>query len=150
VDIRPDGGVGAPKIWAELTVEAAVRRAMSTADPTQPIRWRDLLSVGHADGIALDAAGGIWAGGASTEKFMRITYGGAVTDLIRTPGRYAICCALGGNDRRTLFMTTTRLLGEARAKGGVGSPTLIDKIQAGDVESRIEIATVSEPGVGWP
>jgi sugar lactone lactonase YvrE len=144
------GQLAPPKIWADLTVEAAIRRTMATADPQSPVLWGDLLSVGHADGIALDAGGGIWAGGASTEKFMRVTYGGNVTDLIRTPGRYAICCALGGEDRRTLFMATTRLTGEATAKGGVGSPTLINKIQSGQVESFIEVATVSESGVGWP
>jgi sugar lactone lactonase YvrE len=144
------GSLGPRKIWAELTVEAAVRRAMANANPQEPVLWGDLISVGHADGIALDAGGGIWAGGASTEKFMRVTYGGIVTDLIRTPGRYAICCALGGDDRKTLFMATTKLTGAATAKGGVGSPTLIDKIQSDQVESFIEVAMVDEPGVGWP
>jgi sugar lactone lactonase YvrE len=58
------------------------------------------------DGICLDAAGGVWAGALAKRHFVRIERGGEVTDAIAVGDRWAIACALGGPDGRTLFMTT--------------------------------------------
>jgi sugar lactone lactonase YvrE len=56
------------------------------------------------DGICLDEAGAVWAAMPVAREFQRILPGGAVTDSISVDGRMAIACALGGPDRRTLFL----------------------------------------------
>ncbi|WP_374122149.1 SMP-30/gluconolactonase/LRE family protein [Frankia sp. AiPa1] len=56
------------------------------------------------DGIALDAEGAVWAAFPLAHEFRRILPGGEVTDVIDTGERMAIACALGGEDRRTLFL----------------------------------------------
>ncbi|MCK9897780.1 SMP-30/gluconolactonase/LRE family protein [Frankia sp. AgB32] len=56
------------------------------------------------DGIALDAEGAVWAAFPLAHEFRRISPGGEVTDRIATGERMAIACALGGADRRTLYL----------------------------------------------
>jgi sugar lactone lactonase YvrE len=56
------------------------------------------------DGIALDSEGGIWAGYPLAHEFRRVLPGGEVTDRIPMGEKMAIACALGGEDRRTLFL----------------------------------------------
>jgi sugar lactone lactonase YvrE len=79
--VGEDGRLSDPFLWAETG------------------RWTP-------DGICLDAAGGIWAGALAKQHFVRIERGGEVTDVIGVGERWAIACALGGPDGRTLFMTT--------------------------------------------
>ena len=58
------------------------------------------------DGICADAEGAIWVGGLSSGSFVRIEPGGRITDEIAVAPRWAVACALGGDDRRTLFLLT--------------------------------------------
>jgi sugar lactone lactonase YvrE len=59
------------------------------------------------DGICLDAEGGVWLGSPLTNEFLRVLEGGEVTHRIHyDDGKWAIACALGGADRRTLFLLT--------------------------------------------
>lgn len=62
---------------------------------------------GPPDGIALDAQGGVWVAMTLAHQFERITEGGEVTDRIDLGDRVAIACALGGPERRTLFLLTS-------------------------------------------
>lgn len=62
---------------------------------------------GPPDGIALDAQGGVWAAMTLAHQFERIIDGGEVTDRIDMDGRVAIACALGGPERRTLFLLSS-------------------------------------------
>ena len=62
---------------------------------------------GPPDGIALDAEGGVWAAMTLAHQFERIVAGGAVTDRIDMGERIAIACALGGPERRTLFLLSS-------------------------------------------
>jgi sugar lactone lactonase YvrE len=68
------------------------------------------------DGIALDAAGGVWFGSPTTEEFLRVLPGGEVTHRIATPGRWAVACALGGDDGRTLYLCVAETTMEQRAQ----------------------------------
>ncbi len=79
--VGADGRLSEPFLWAETG------------------RWTP-------DGICLDAAGGMWVGALAKHHFVRIERGGEVTDAIPVGERWAIACALGGPDGRTLFMTT--------------------------------------------
>lgn len=66
--------------------------------------WAELPD--HPDGICLDADDGVWIAGPVTDRFVRVVEGGEVTDVVETPGRHGIACALGGPDGRTLFLCT--------------------------------------------
>jgi len=61
------------------------------------------------DGIALDADGYVWSASAlAPGGFVRVAPGGAVDASIDLEGRTGFACALGGADRRTLFMLEAR------------------------------------------
>ena len=68
--------------------------------------WAQLPEGDAPDGICVDAEEAIWVASPSTGSVLRLLEGGEITDSIRT-GRKAIACALGGNDGRTLFVSTS-------------------------------------------
>ncbi len=88
------------------------------------------------DGICLDAEGAVWVAHARANQALRVLDGGRIAQTVSVPeGRAVYACALGGADRRTLFLCTSAVRGpESRdAKQG-----------------RIEIARVDVAGAGWP
>ncbi|OBH93236.1 SMP-30/gluconolactonase/LRE family protein [Mycobacterium sp. E2733] len=91
---------------------------------------------GPPDGIALDADGAVWASMTLAHQFERIIEGGAVTDRIDMAERVAIACALGGPERRTLFLLSST---EAYPQRLVGTRL-----------SRLDAVTVTTPGAGLP
>jgi sugar lactone lactonase YvrE len=107
--IGPDGSLGTRRVWAELP-------------GIMP------------DGICLDSEGGIWTATCANEV-LRVREGGEITDRVKTSIR-AFACMLGGNDRRTLFITTAESFNadEVRLKKS----------------GRVEIALVNVPGAGLP
>jgi len=68
--------------------------------------WAALPDGAVPDGICVDKEGAIWAASPSTGSVLRLREGGEVTDTIVT-GRQAIAAALGGQDGRTLFVSTS-------------------------------------------
>lgn len=80
-DIAPDGSLSNRRTWA----------ALGERTP---------------DGICLDQGGGIWVASFMTGEFVRVTEGGAVTDIVPVPGKAAVACQLGGADGKTLFCLT--------------------------------------------
>ena len=91
---------------------------------------------GPPDGIALDAEGGVWASMTLAHQFERVVAGGDVTDRIDMGDRVAIACALGGPQRRTLFLLSST---EAYPQRLVGTRL-----------SRLDAVTVTTPGAGLP
>jgi len=91
---------------------------------------------GPPDGIALDAEGGVWTSMTLAHQFERITAGGAVTDRVDMGERVAIACALGGPERRTLFL--------------LSSTDAYPQRLAGTRLSRLDAVTVATPGAGLP
>jgi sugar lactone lactonase YvrE len=91
---------------------------------------------GPPDGIALDAEGGVWTSMTLAHQFERITAGGEVTDRIHMGERVAIACALGGPERRTLFL--------------LSSTDAYPKRLVGTRESRLDAVLVATPGAGLP
>ncbi|HEX2808457.1 MAG TPA: SMP-30/gluconolactonase/LRE family protein [Kineosporiaceae bacterium] len=57
------------------------------------------------DGICADPGGGVWVANALGPRVLRVADGGRVTDTVTTT-QPAFACALGGDDRRTLFVMT--------------------------------------------
>lgn len=109
-DIKPDGSLANRRLWAEIA-------------PALP------------DGIALDAEGAIWVSSPFTNETIRVLEGGKVTERIKT-SQMSIACALGGKDRKTLFVLT--------------APTTDPEKCQANPASRIEITQVEVAGAGWP
>jgi sugar lactone lactonase YvrE len=86
------------------------------------------------DGIALDAEGAVWFADASGDACVRVREGGEIVDVVET-GRGCFACALGGDDRRTLFLLTG---------GGFSGEAIRSRTGA------IEAVEVDVPGAGWP
>jgi len=72
----------------------------------------------------------------TTREVLRVREGGAVTQRIATPGQ-AVACMLGGPDRRTLFVLTTRVM---------ATPEESRQSLAGAIYT----VPVAVPGAGWP
>jgi sugar lactone lactonase YvrE len=77
-DIAADGGLANRRVWADL-------------------------GDGVPDGICLDAEGAVWYGDVPNQRCVRVAEGGEVLQTVELD-RGCFACALGGEDRRTLFM----------------------------------------------
>lgn len=120
-DINDDGSLGNRRVFADTL----------DADP---------------DGIALDAEGAIWIGCPQLGAFRRILPGGRVTDEIKMPaGKWAVACALGGPDRRTLFLLTSWQTNENMKR-----LVSYEADKTSNSRGAIEVVTVEVPGAGWP
>jgi sugar lactone lactonase YvrE len=109
-DIRPDGSLSAGRIFADLVD-------------------------GSADGIAIDAEDAVWVSCFGESEFRRVHEGGRVSEVVAVPGEHAVACALGGPDRRTLFL----LCGQG-----------IEKMTEGGSRAWIRSLRVDVPGAGIP
>ncbi len=109
-DVAADGSLSNRRVWAEL-------------GDSMP------------DGIALDAEGAIWVASPFSHELLRVKRGGEVAERIKRE-QMPIACALGGADRRTLFVLTSETVQpeESRQKRS----------------ARIETTPVETPGAGWP
>ena len=79
-DIAVDGSLSNRRLWAQL--EAAI-----------------------PDGCCIDSEGALWVASPPTREVLRVREGGETTHRISTD-QMAIACALGGDDRRTLYVLT--------------------------------------------
>ena len=80
-DIEGDGGLSNRRVWADL-------------------------SDGVPDGICMDDEGALWYADVPNQRCVRVREGGQVLQTIDLD-RGCFACALGGADRRTLFMVAT-------------------------------------------
>jgi sugar lactone lactonase YvrE len=121
-DIADDGGLSNRRVWAE--------------------------GIGP-DGICLDVEGAIWTHSADTRahsgrpdapkgEVVRVREGGEILERIPLD-RAGFACALGGPDRRTLFMLAADWRG-------------IENVQAAIADRTGQVLTTDAPaaGAGWP
>jgi len=87
------------------------------------------------DGICLDAEGAIWVSHPLGTEMIRVAHGGEVLDRITT-SQPSFACALGGPDRRTLFVATAP---SSAAHEAAHAPL-----------GRVEQLKVEVPGAGLP
>ena len=97
--------------------------------------WADLGS-GVPDGICFDAETAVWYGDVPNKRCVRVREGGEVLQTVQLD-RGCFACALGGADRKTLFMMAT----EWNGPGG-----MFRGPRTG------QVVTIEAPaaGVGWP
>jgi sugar lactone lactonase YvrE len=73
------------------------------------------------DGICLDAEGCVWVASPLGGELVRVREGGEITQRVSVRPRWAVACALGGADGRTLFLceakTTMKDFNEGRSEG---------------------------------
>jgi sugar lactone lactonase YvrE len=136
----PNGMAITPDRKTLIVAESTGRRltAFTIADDgalTDRRVFADALD-GPPDGIALDAAGGVWTSMTLAHQFERVVAGGAVTERIDMGDRVAIACMLGGPQRRMLFLLSST---DAYPQRLVGTKL-----------SRLDTVTVAVPGAGLP
>jgi len=97
--------------------------------------WAELQD-GVPDGICLDADNAVWYGDVPNKRCVRVREGGEVLQTVELD-RGCFACALGGANRRTLFMMATEWNGPAN---------MFDEPRTG------QVLTVEAPtaGAGWP
>jgi sugar lactone lactonase YvrE len=110
-DIEPDGGLSGRRIWADL----------GDAPP---------------DGICLDAEGACWYADVPHRRCVRVREGGEVLETIDAD-RGCFACMLGGDDGRTLYVTTAEWRGMDRIPEIAGT-------------GRVQAARVEVPHAGRP
>jgi sugar lactone lactonase YvrE len=86
-DIADDGGLSNRSVWAEL-------------------------GDGVPDGICADAENAVWYADVPNKRCVRVREGGGVLQTVELD-RGCFACALGGADRRTLFMVAQQWNGPA-------------------------------------
>jgi sugar lactone lactonase YvrE len=109
-DIAADGSLSNRRVWASLPGA-------------------------HPDGLCLDAENAIWYADVPAERCVRVQEGGETLQVIELD-RGCFACALGGAERRTLFMMAAKFSTAANMAG----------TRTGQVLS----VDVPVPGAGWP
>ena len=110
-DIAADGGLSNRRVWADL-------------------------GDGVPDGICLDAENAIWYGDVPNKRCVRVREGGEVLQTIDLD-RGCFACALGGADKKTLFLVATEWSGTTSMAGGART-------------GQVLVVEAPAPGVGWP
>ena len=110
-DIAADGSLSNQRVWADL-------------------------DGGIPDGICLDAENAVWYGDVPNKRCVRVREGGEVLQTIELD-RGCFACALGGANKRTLFMIATEWHGTA---------SMADGARTGQVLA----FEAPAPGAGWP
>jgi sugar lactone lactonase YvrE len=90
----------------------------------------------HPDGLCVDVEGAVWVGCYDSGEFVRVRDGGEVTHRVEINPGWAVAPALGGVDRRTLYMIV-----DETTHGGIAR---------GESTGRIEQVRVDVPGSGSP
>ena len=68
---------------------------------------------GLPDGSCVDAEGGVWNAEWEGRRVVRVAPDGQIDQIIEVPVWKPTCCAFGGPDLDTLFITTSRLMSSA-------------------------------------
>ncbi len=135
----PNGSVITPDGKTLIVAETMTMRlsAFDIADDGSLSKRRIFaqLELVPADGICLDANNEVWVANALAPQAVRVAEGGEITGMLET-SQTCFACALGGDDRQTLYVMT--------------APTSTAAIVSTLHEGRIEYAHVDTPGAGIP
>jgi sugar lactone lactonase YvrE len=134
-------GLGQHLYVAEPGAQSTMHYRVTADGLTSGVRFGQLASLdgGPAagpDGICLDAEGAVWWTDPIGRRVVRMTAGGRVTDDIRFEGVHPTAVALGGPDRRQLYICLVE-----RVHRDASAPP---------PRSRIDVVEVDVPGDGRP
>lgn len=93
-------------------------------------------SMKSPDGICLDREGAVWVASFDEDAFIRLDRDGRALQRIEVPGRRAIACVLGGEDRRTLFC--------------LSATTSYEQLRQRKSSAHIDVVELEIPGAGYP
>jgi sugar lactone lactonase YvrE len=93
-DVDANGGLGGRRTWAQFGA------APDYLDEERSTRELVMLP----DGLALDTEGMLWVADAKGRGAARVRQGGAIVDFVDTGDLSVYAVALGGADRRTLYL----------------------------------------------
>ncbi len=118
-DIGQDGGLANRRTWASFgaRVEETVAAAIGSQAPLP-------------DGMAMDAEGALWIGDAAGTGALRVREGGEILDFVPTGDLAVYAVALGGRDRRTLYLCAAPPLPHGRPKTELRAVLLSCPVQA--------------------
>lgn len=128
-DVSADGSLQRRRVWAQLS-------------DAKPETTMDALNAGSSimpDGIALDADGAVWLADCRSAGAMRVAEGGRILDRVAFENETVIAVALGGGDRRTLYMMV-----------GPGFARIPAILKGTERLYSVHSATVDVPGAGLP
>lgn len=92
-DVAEDGSLSGHRIWATLG-RGGYTSVQQAVDSREPL----------PDGICLDVEGAVWIGDAGGRGALRIAPGGEILDRVSTQDMAVFAPALGGHDRKTLYL----------------------------------------------
>jgi sugar lactone lactonase YvrE len=122
-DIDTDGTLSNRRLWAEFAPGADWRTVPEAVASGMPL----------PDGLALDQEGAVWMGDAAGTGAARVAQGGHILDFVPTAGLAVYAVALGGADRRTLYMCA--------------SPPLLQNDPTVDHRASLLACNIDVPGV---
>jgi sugar lactone lactonase YvrE len=93
-------------------------------------------SMKSPDGICLDREGAVRVASFDEDAFIRVGRDGRELRRIEVPGRRALACVLGGEDRRTLFC--------------LSAATSYEDLRQRKSSARIDAIDLEIPGAGYP
>lgn len=139
--LRPNGCAVTGDGTTFLVAETRVHR-VSAFEIAQDGQLTDHRIVGSlpggswADGICVDEEDAVWIADPKGCRCFRMGPDGSISETIDTAPFQAIACTLGGEDRRTLFLTVGTIRPFAE--------------MARDRHAEIHAYDVDVPGAGWP
>jgi sugar lactone lactonase YvrE len=141
--ITPDGKT---LIANDLLANSLVAFDIAADGSLENRRVHRSLGGDSPDGICLDAEGGAWVGLPFQNRFRRIGANGAYTHEIECPSKWGTAPALGGPDRKTLYLCVARVKMEDMA-ALLQDPTDARARCQGWIEV---VEGIEASGVGWP
>ena len=124
--ITPDG---ATLIVAESAAYSLTAFTIA-ADGTLADRrvWAAFPDDEAPDGLCLDEEGAAWVAIPHKKKFVRVREGGEILETIAVDD-VALACVLGGPDRRTLFLLTSREIEPEKCLSALGARVLVTRVE---------------------
>jgi len=137
----PDGKTA---YWTDTEV-GIIRKCEIDSDTGLPVgEWQDHINMpdhrGAPDGAVIDSEGYLWSARWGGSCVIRYAPDGTIDQTIEVPAPNVTCPAFGGEDLKTLYITT--------ARQGLNEEQLAERPQSGSVFSiRVDVAGLEETSV---